>query len=259
MHYLKKYLLSFFLFSTLCIQAQDGTRTAKTKEISGRIMLIPFEPKLYMSEIDIKINEKTKWKFETIRENFRHQLDTQLKLKLKNIGSVVSFYSDSIQTCKDLEYIYKSTNIYYDLVAKPSSAIAIPVNQSGIKNGQVAVEISEEKKFMNTKINDKELLGYLNKKYKSEYFVFINELDIKNDPNSYDAATDTYQREIVVHYTILDKLGKTVSAGISASRFSSKINEPKKIVANYFSITAGSISEKLSAYLNPKTPDTIKK
>ena len=97
-----------------------------------------------------------------------------------------------------------------------------------------------------------EVLSYLNKKYTSEYFVFINQLDIKNDMSSYDINTDSYQREVVVHYSILDITGKTINAGIATSRFSSKENNPKKIVAQCFSPIATYIAAKFTAIANPK-------
>jgi len=108
-----------------------------------------------------------------------------------------------------------------------------------------------DKKFMNTKLSDIEMLSYLSKKYKSDYFVFVNELDIKSDSESYDISTDSYQREVIVHYSILDKTGKTIIAGISASSISSKINEPKKIVSLAFSPIATHIANKFSAVVNP--------
>jgi hypothetical protein len=250
----------FLMFVSVFSFAQEGTRNAASNGNSstGKIMLIPFEPKLYMSEIDQKINQQTKWGFETIRENFRHQLDTQLKLKFQSIDPVISFYSDSAKMCKDLEYVYKSTNLSYDLVDKPTSAITVSEKKSGIKNGEIAVEVSDDKKFMNTKLTNTEALTYLNKKYKSEYFIFINELDIKNDMNSYNMAEDVYQREIVVHYSILDRAGKTVNAGVSTARFTSKENNPKKISSQCFSVIATNIANTFLAIAKPKT-ETSKK
>lgn len=244
----KKYILLFFILIVGFIaKAQEGTRTTTDKNTgeSGKIMLIPFQPKLYMSEMDMKINQQTKWDFETIRENFRHQLDSQLKSKLQENGSIISFYNDSAKMWKDMDYIYKSINLSYDLVDKPSAATAPIEKKTGIKNGQIAVEINEDKKFMNTRISNNEVLSYLNKKYSSDYFIFINELDIKSDLNSYDMASDTYQREVSVHYSILDKNGKTINAGISISRFSSKENNPKKIISQCFSPIAADIASKL--------------
>ncbi|MFL5764745.1 MAG: hypothetical protein ACJ77K_12445 [Bacteroidia bacterium] len=255
----------FLFFSVLLfagnILAQEGTRTTdpKGKVISGKICIIPFEPKLYMSEIDKKINEQTKWDWESIRENFRRQLDTQLKLKLQSTMPVVSFYADSAKMAKDLEYTYKSTNISYDLVSDPSQATKTTHTQTGIKNGQVMVEQNNDQKFMNTKLTNTEVLTYLNKKYGPEYFVFVNELDIKNDLNSYDINSDSYQREITVHYSILDRNGKTINAGIATSRFSSKENNPKKIIAQCFTPIAAYIAGKFNAVVKPVTPEPPKK
>ena len=93
---LKKYILVFFLFLFCAFSfAQEGTRTTATATTgtttTGKIMIVPFEPKLYMSDIDQKINQQTKWDFETIRENFRHQLDAQLKLKFQTYALCPQF------------------------------------------------------------------------------------------------------------------------------------------------------------------------
>ena len=74
-----RYCLLTIAYSLLTVlaNAQDGTRNPAQEAFipSGKIMIIPFEPKLYMREIDQKINQQTKWNFNQIRENFRHQLD----------------------------------------------------------------------------------------------------------------------------------------------------------------------------------------
>ena len=249
---MKKLLIGCFILFSFYANAQDGTRstTSKSTVPEGEIMLIPFEPKMYMSEIDKKVNEQTKWPFEKIRENFRHQLDIQLKSKFQGTGTVVSFYSDSAKMWKDLEYIYKSTSVTYVPLSNPTST----QKKSGIKNGQVEVDVNEEKKFMNTKVNNNELLSYLNQKYKTRYFVFVNELDIKNDINSYDGASDSFQREIAVHYTILDNTGKLISAGISSAHISSGMTEPKKIVSLCFSNLTKELYTKFTEVVKPTSP-----
>ncbi len=244
----------FLLLTIFPATAQEGTRNTNvsSSDPSGKIMIIPFEPKLYMSEVDQKINLQTKWNFEQIRENFRHQLDAQLKMKFSKLAPIVSFYSDSAKMSKDLAFIYTSTTLSYELIDKTNVATQAPVKQKGIKNGQLAIEMSNDKKFMNKKLNDTELLIYLHKKYKADYFLFINELDIKTDANSYDIATDSYQREVTVHYSIIDQFSKTIVAGIATSTFTSKENNPKKIVALSFSPIATFIAGKFSVILKSK-------
>lgn len=252
-----------FIFLNLLVlfsMAQEGTRTTQTTVPGtvGKIMIVPFEPKLYMSEIDMKVNQQTKWQFEKIRENFRKQLNNQLKAKLQSTAPVVSFYSDSAKMSKDLMYIYQSTDLSYDLASNPNPN-AQPVKESGIKNGQIAVETNTDKKFMNIKMNDAKALDYLYNKYKTDYFVFINQLDIVNNADSYNLATDTYMRDVTVHYTILDKTGKYIAAGAATSQFSSKENDPKKIVSLSFAPIAKYISDKLTGAIKPATPAEDKK
>jgi hypothetical protein len=222
-----KHFIPFIFLNVLVLFsfAQEGTRTTQTKapDVVGKILIVPFEPKLYMSEIDQKVNQQTNWKFEKIREHFRQQLNEQLKLKLKSIAPVVSFYSDSAKMAKDLLYLYKSTALTYDLLSAQGTKAKIGAQkQEAIKNGQLAVEANTDKKFMNVKATDVEAFDYFNKKYKTNYFVFINQLDIVNDPDSYDLTTDMYQRNVTVHYSILDNTGKNILAGIATSHFSSK-------------------------------------
>ncbi|MES2397813.1 MAG: hypothetical protein V4549_17505 [Bacteroidota bacterium] len=241
--------------------SQEGTRTTKTNpaDATRKIMIVPFDPKLYMSDVDMKINQQTKWKFPQIRENFRQQLNAQLKLKLQSISPVVSFYSDSAKMAKDLSYIYKSTDLSYDLIPNPTDVKTPLVHKNGIKNGQLAVEISTDKKFMNAKVGDEKLLSYLSTKYKTDYYVFINQLDIKNNMDTYDIGTDIFQREIAVHYSILDKTGKNIAAGIASSSFSSKENDPKKIVSQNFGPIAAYIAAKLNLAIKPELKPAPKK
>ncbi len=247
-------LFSFLFLLPLLSIAQEGTRSSKsTSSLAGKVMIIPFEPKLYLSEIDQKINQQTKWNFNQIRENFRHQLDVQLQQKFKNYGSVISFYSDSIKMHKDLQFIYVSTSISFDPLDKPRSGHMQATKSTGIKDGQVTVEISSEKKFTNIVPNDDKILPYLSSKYKAEYFVFINQLDIKNNADSYNIATDSYLRKVDVHYTIVDKTGKLITAGIASSGFSSKENNPKNIVALAFSPIATFIFTKFATLMKPVT------
>ena len=245
--------LLVLLYCSFTVQAQESVRNSAKKELSGRIMVIPFEPKLYMGEIDQKINAETKWNFNQMREYFRHQLDRELSQKLKSADATVfSFYIDSAKTHSDLEFIYKSTTISFDPPDHPTAPTVENKKQSGIRNGQVEVEMSADKRFTNIKLSNPELIPFLAKKYKSQYFVFVNELDLKAVPDSYDLASNSSQREVTVHYTILDASSRLISAGAATAHFSSKVNDPKKIVSQAIAPVAAYIAGKLDAVIHPK-------
>lgn len=246
-----KFLILFFSAFSFYGIAQEGTRTIN-ENIIGKVMVIPFEPLMYMSEIDKKVNELTNWNFDQIREKFRRELDVQLSLKLKAKTQTISFYMDSVKMAKDLDYIYKSRTLSYDLV-NPNQTTASSKTQKTITNGQLTVEMNNDNKFMNVKILNPLLLTQLNKKYGSIYFIFINELDIKNDMTSYDIVTDTYQREVKVHYTIMDNTKKIISAGAAVSKFASTENNPKKIVEKSFVPIADYIVNQFVSIVKPPT------
>jgi hypothetical protein len=253
---LRKYsFLLLLLMVAFAGKAQEGVRNTNEskKGSTARILLCPFEPKMYRSEIDMKINVETNWTAAQINEYFRRQLDQQLRLKLQDqVLPVLSFYSDSAKMAKDLSYIYKTTSISFDNVSKPGEPTAAASKRDpGIHNGQLEVALSTDRKFSNLRLSAAELVPYLSKKYSSDYFVFVNELDILTLPESYDLATDSYQREVTVHYTVIDKNSKLLLAGTASSRFSSKENNPKKIINTAFSPIARTIATKLAAVLNP--------
>lgn len=145
--FLHKFFLILLCFAALTSYAQEGVRTPDAKkETPAKLMIVPFEPKLYMSDIDQKVNKQTKWSFDMIRENFRHQLDSQLKLKLQSIMPVLSFYSDSAKMSKDLQYIYNSTTLSFENVTPSKTP---EKKEQGIKNGQLSVEVNQ---MLNTRI-----------------------------------------------------------------------------------------------------------
>ena len=271
------FFLFFFTFhiSYLTSFSQNTTINASKKNEqllnsdiimrSHQILIIPFAPKLYMSEIDKKVHDETKMNFNQIRNTFRTGLDELLFIQFKSMkSSVYALLNDSAKNAQDIERIYGSTTYSYDLVPSENASqkdigkYQKKDNAPKIVNGQLAVEASTDKKFMNAKITNPQLLGYLNKKYNSSLYVFINELDIKNNPESYDIATNTYKREITVHYTVFDKEGKYVNYGIAATDFSSNINDPDKIIKNYFPVITKTISNRLVAVLAPPTDTKIK-
>ena len=236
-----------------------GSNDKLGKGENYKVLLIPFKPIMYMSEVDKKIGTQQKMTFEQIRSTFRWGLDSKLLSQMRISNSTYSLLSDSVKTRKDLEMIYKAISYSYDKIT-PDGSVAkssAPVkNGPKVKDGHLAVEMSDEAKFMNTRIDNPKLLPYLHEKYKTDYFVFINELDIRNNMESYDITTDTYQRTVTVHYTVFDKAGKKLSAGVSTSSFSSNVNDTKTIINTAFTAVAKSLNERIAKAI-PATTVTV--
>lgn len=228
----------------------DKSKGSPAPDRLYKVMIIPFEPKMYMSEVDKAFNEESKMNFSQIRNTFRKGMDMALWAEFKKNESTFTFFSDSAKYVKDLHFIYESIGYTFDPVNNPYAGVG-EKNASGskIKDGQVVVEVSYDAKFMNTKVNNPELLPYLNKKYGSELFVFINQVDIKRVEATYDPITDTYSREVAIHYTVLNAKGAFVNAGMVKKMFTSTENDPKKIAKQVLPVLAQTIRAKAESSL----------
>ena len=256
----RSYLSVIFLLGALVSNAQHTTINNKSSEknpLPGKhkIMLIPFEPRLYMSEIDDALNKETNLSGKQIKNIFRDGINEQLYKTLKSQYSVVDLMDDTIKTKKDLGDIYQYLSLEYMRV--PDQAHYKPPlkekKENEIKNGQIVSETDNSPRFMNAKLKNATLVPYLYGKYKSDIFVFINEIDIKasNSGGPADAAISDGFRKLVVHYTVYTFDAKEINSGIAETQFPTALNNPTKIVSSYFSKLAQIISERINLALAP--------
>ncbi|TND10403.1 MAG: hypothetical protein FD123_45 [Bacteroidetes bacterium] len=229
--------------------------TTKTK-----VLIVPFSPRMYMSEIDMSINRETSMNYRQIREGFRVGLNKAIAQEFRKTCTVVSLLDDTVKMKKDLDYVYEVTSCSYDPVGTATKQQAAPKKDTsknppktatGVKKGQLAVETNDQEKFMNTLILSPNLLTYFKKKYGADYIVFVNELDLKNelgeDPYNM-SGSDDYRRSASAHYTVVaTATGKRIAAGKAKSFFSAKTNKPQKIIDGQFSSISKTIFEKFEA------------
>lgn len=260
--YKKSVVFTFYLFIYLTAIAQQQPATRKdnnvgSKKEGAKVMIIPFENKMYMSEIDYYINKETKMNTKQIRHEFRDGLNEQLYYALKKRKFFpIDLMSDTMKYNKDLKFIYG--NIAYDYVKVPDqNNYQPPVKEKkakGIQNGQVVAETEAENKFMNTHVLSPALVPYLYEKYHAKYYVFINELDLKASAvNPTDYIPQNAKRKIVVHYTIFSVDAKEINSGIAEVDAEININHPSKIIKNYFSVLADTITNRMVRHIQPST------
>lgn len=258
-HY-RSYLSVIFLFSILILNAQHSTINKGGEKAPApgkhKIMLIPFEPRLYMSEIDYALNKESKLSGKEIKNVFRDGINEQLYKSLKTQHMVIDLLDDTVKTKKDLSSIYQHLNLEYMRVPDQKN-YKPPVREkedNKIKNGQIVDESNTDQRFMNAKLNNATLVPYLYGKYKSDIFVFINQLDIKasnsGGPADVNTTTDGF-RKLVIHYTVYTFDAKEINSGIAETQFPTALNDPKKIVSGYFSKLSQIITERINLALAP--------
>jgi hypothetical protein len=199
--------------------------------VKTKVLLIPPEQKMYMSDIDRSLNRETQLTVPQIRELFRTGLNNQLISKFKPVYKPISLLKDTTKTGKDLQFIYKCIGYKYTLTSGKEK----PDEQKNITNGQITTPThGDEERYMRTVINQPGLLEAMHKKYGAELFVFISELDLKGASASDPAPT----REAWVHFTTYNLQGVQVGGGLAKVKFEPAVNDPKKITAQVLSVAA---------------------
>ena len=259
-------LISFFTaFATVFAQnTTTGDAVVPNSKGKHNVFIVPFESKMYISDIDRDIAAKNEMSFQEIKAKFRAALDQNIFLAAKPYFSPFSFYTiDPQEAQKELAYIYNSIGYKYEVM--PEEEVVKKENvgtklvgkfkkkkkeeepiQAGVQNGEVVSQVDNREKYMNTKLSNNNLLPTLNKKYQPRYYIFINELDIKRSADKrYVASPEQYQREIKVHYTIFDDKGEEISSGAVKARFPSGQNDINNIIKTHFPLIAQTIVGKI--------------
>ncbi len=234
----------------------DPVTTAKTK-----ILIVPWEPRMFNCSSDITraISNETSQKYAQVQEALRKGMVEQLKRSFGANYSVVSLIDDTAKMKGDLNYVYNYTSMSYVGVNSPLNPTkedsAKMKQQAGLKNGQVAVQAAEGEKFMTTVVLSPNLLAYLKKKYKADYVLFLNQVDLENDLGADPYNTEgkaEFNRKASAHWTIFSTTtGKRVAMGKSKGTFASTTNNPKKISDGAFATIAKAINEKFVAAIKP--------
>lgn len=238
----------FLMGALLCftaIRAQDKTRVEKEKTslaaTKHKVLLVPFEPRLYFGEIDFAINMETGMTAKQIKHSFRDGLNDELAKAFKSAKfGVTDMMEDTLKYKKDLHSIYGQLSYKYLKVPDPLNYLPPKEEkaQKAIENGQLNVETNSDKRFMDARISSAALMKQMQAKYRCDLFVFVNQLDIlaggSNEPaQPYKAASPN--RKIRVHYTVFNAMGHEIHSGLLEDEFSSELNQPRKIIEKHFS------------------------
>ena len=158
---------------------------------------------MYSSAIDIEIAKYNKINYSSIKEEMKKRISEQILLSISNKTPAISLEHHKDSNSQILNYIYNSIGLKYEkvkskdtveLTTKKTDLIKERLNKfvhhtnqlhekakydrGHLNNGEIHTFNYNEERFMNVIIQNPNLLQELNNKYRTNYYIFVNEFHI---------------------------------------------------------------------------------
>jgi hypothetical protein len=215
----------------------------------SKILIVPYSPMMHLSDADDAIAAYSQMTPAQVRNQFRTGLMTDLNATLLTRYQTYMLQGSAEgDEVHDLETIYGMVNYGLDTVYPvkyPVRNDTTPVLRKWFAKKQPVVATQ----YLNARLSHPELLGAYARKYGTDLFIFINQLEVVTHyKDCYDFALKTYRREFKVHYSVFDSSGRQVYGDVAAFNTSSGVNDVADLVREAFP----SISGYVSTHLPPK-------
>lgn len=216
-----------------------------------RIVLVPFDPLLYLSDADEEIANTCGLKRNEVRKYFRRRLNVRVDPKgYETVRLMGGVHQDSV---RDLDRIYHSLDYNYkEILEDPESYEEENKNALGhdvFKKNKIKGLFAKAKnsmngehqrnkrhgeysnKFFSVSLKNDEMLEYYNQKYHPNYYVFIAQFEVKTHyRNTQERAANIFTREFVAHYTVLNNKGDFVRGNRVSVYYDSNTKNVKQMV-----------------------------
>ncbi|HXH19520.1 MAG TPA: hypothetical protein VNJ07_10600 [Chitinophagales bacterium] len=270
--------IGLLTFSFCNMQAQQPDSSYRA------VMIIPFDPNMYFSDSDEQLKAYNKKSVKEIRTLFRYGLNINVNAKILSLYETRDLLTDTAKgTLEDLNAIYAGIGYFKDksmpsteekqkLFLKKTDARFAPVEKKKLftlkKNdaeseAQTASKLKEPDvahEYMNVRFHDIRLLDYLRSKYGTDLFVFLNQFElVTNFEHCLDRSTNTFERDLKVHFSIFDYTGRQLAGDIAIVHFPSNTNDITIIMRENFPIISEYLAEKFNKGVKPAKQPTSQK
>lgn len=248
----------FFLFAPLFGWSQtdllgDEKVTKTDQEVyaegakeEAKILIIPFEEKLFYCDIMRDLTEANQMTQQQIYDRLRNEIQLSLKAALKDSMETATFLNTDSITDQDLINIYAVLGYKFVPVPveekeektgkgkKKNVQPTEPKKEVGIRNGQVVAERQVVDRYMSAQLKNFDVLNQFYTNYGINKFLFINQMDVKMDLTDPETAFLDPKRVVAIHYTIMDKDGNEISGGLATEDFQGTESRLNRIIGSTF-------------------------
>jgi len=128
------FIIVFKLISFGQEVAQYNDFEIYTQDKNNKILIIPFENKMYASSVDSEIAAFNKIPYKEVKEEIKIGISAQILLTISNKIPAISMAHHKDSIAEVLNYIYNSIGLKYDQVKSKDTLIAKPKKTDLIKD-----------------------------------------------------------------------------------------------------------------------------
>ncbi|MBO7572168.1 MAG: hypothetical protein J6T48_08450 [Bacteroidales bacterium] len=225
-----------------------------------RVLVVPFDERIYFNDATADIARRDGLTHDEIMEYFRYQLNLNLINSLIDSCEVVDLLKDNTREDEaDISGLY--TTMSYELrlaefeldtenmglLAKKRAEKLEEARRKqreeemknarpGMRNGEIVGHRQQtDDMYLHIVIGQPEVLKEIAKRRNVDYFLFVNQFDIKTDyRDPYISGQRNVQRIMRVHFSIYNTEGEFISGNYASTKVPMYEDDKERIVNLYF-------------------------
>jgi hypothetical protein len=241
----KTVLLILMVLVSVVSNGQDSAST--------KILLLPFNPDMYLSDIEQDIIQNTRMNPDEYRAYFRRALDSKIQGELKSYRPTVSLMGDQEgDDKKELREFYAQAGYsYLEPVGKGVGKVSekkksLFDKKSAEEKAPLYITTRGDDKFLNAAVTNNEFFKGLLSYNGCNYVVSINQFEIKTNYSAcIDLSRKLYRRELIIHYSIWNANAKLISGNFLVVYFPSDVNKPQELVEKTYKSIAEALLQQV--------------
>ena len=225
-----------------------------------RVLLVPFDERIYFNDATADIARRDGLTHDEIMEYFRYQLNLYLTNSLIDSCEVVDLLKDNTREAEaDISGLYTTMSYElrlaeFEIETENMSALArkraekleearrkqreeeMKNARPGIQNGElVGRKQQTDDMYLHIIIGQPDVLKEIATRRNVDYFLFINQFDIKTDyRDPYLSGQRNVQRLMRVHFSIYNTEGEFISGNFASTKVPIYEDDKEHIVTQYF-------------------------
>ena len=203
-------------------------------------------PAMHLSDADQDIAEESHMDISEVRSEFRKGIVRKMNQRFVEVyDAQVPSQSFVGNNDRDMDMIYHSLAFETDSTSPMKDPKKFTIKDTTI-TGKKTKKKEVDKTYIDAVPRDPDLLPSFAKKYDADYFIILNEFDIKTHfEDCIDLAMKIYRRDLKIHYSIYNSKGEKLYGDVAVVHFPSNENRVDKIVEENFGKIADYVFESL--------------